>query len=508
MAACTDRAYMSIWNVIALSTVVGNPIRSVYPHVNGPNDKTPSILNKVFSTDENKHRNNICVMWSRLGPFRGTTWTPNHFVPVLQQTTHACTPQPTVNGNPVESISLSMKGEPTVVGNPVESINACTPQPTVVGNPVESINPPMNGEPTVVGNPVESINPPMKGEPTVVGNPVESINPHMNGEPTVVGNPVESINPPMKGEPTVVGNPVESINPPMKGEPTVVGNPVESINPHMNGEPTVVGNPVESINQPMNGEPTVVGNPVESINPPMNGEPTVVGNPVESINQPMNGEPTVVGNHVESINPYMKGEPTPKPKIYTSTPRHSVTKGQTINLKDECGQPVRITKVTISLPTRDISMVEDAEKTIAYGRDADQGSNSMGNLHDEPRHCELDHYSNVSDDNIAFSESTPDISKDNSNFQHENSSPENETYHHSESIENDSNGEHDEECNATVNRHTLPVPANTYALPSGRFHSKEDAYKLVMTKPYVHVDVPPGDKDCTKMLHIRHTRHF
>ena len=45
-----------------------------------------------------------------------------------------------------------------------------------------------------------------------------------------------------------------------------------------------------------------------------------------------------------------------------------------------------------------------------------------------------------------------------------------------------------------VKRRTLPVPANTYALPSGRFHSKEEAYKLVMTKPYVHVDVPPGDK--------------
>ena len=64
--ACTDRAYMSIWNVTALSSVVGNPVHSVYPPMSGEKDKRPPILNKVFSTDENKHKNSIFIMWSRL----------------------------------------------------------------------------------------------------------------------------------------------------------------------------------------------------------------------------------------------------------------------------------------------------------------------------------------------------------------------------------------------------------------------------------------------------------
>ena len=226
--------YMSIWNVIALSTVVGNPVHSVYPPMNGEKDKTPPILNKVFSTDENKHRNSICIMWSRLGPCRGTTWTPNHFVPVMQQTKQECTPQP---------------------------------------------------------------------------------------------------------------------------------------------------------------------------------------------------------------------------KTYTSTPRHSVTKGQTITLNDECGKPVRITKVTINMPPIDIRMYVDPDETIVYGRN-DHGSSSIGNLHSDAvnentilpsvstgnlhdestsdavnknpslpsdvnvsRHRESEqHNRNVSDNNIPFIESTPDISKENSTF--------------------------------------------------------------------------------------------
>lgn len=43
-------------------------------------------------------------------------------------------------------------------------------------------------------------------------------------------------------------------------------------------------------------------------------------------------------------------------------------------------------------------------------------------------------------------------------------------------------------------RHILPVPENTYALPSGHVHPTVEAYKLLMTKPYVHADVPLGDK--------------
>ena len=50
--ACTDGAYMSVWNMIALSTVVGNPIQSIYPTLNGEKDKTPRYLSKLFQTEE------------------------------------------------------------------------------------------------------------------------------------------------------------------------------------------------------------------------------------------------------------------------------------------------------------------------------------------------------------------------------------------------------------------------------------------------------------------------
>ena len=56
MAAATYGAYMSVWNMIALSTVVGNPVQSIYPAMNGEKDKIPLYLNKVFSTEENQHR--------------------------------------------------------------------------------------------------------------------------------------------------------------------------------------------------------------------------------------------------------------------------------------------------------------------------------------------------------------------------------------------------------------------------------------------------------------------
>ena len=56
LAACTDGAYMSVWNMMALSTVVGNPIQSIYPALNGEKDKTPGFLSKRFQTEENRNR--------------------------------------------------------------------------------------------------------------------------------------------------------------------------------------------------------------------------------------------------------------------------------------------------------------------------------------------------------------------------------------------------------------------------------------------------------------------
>ena len=35
MAAATDCAYMLVWNMIALSNVVGIPVQSIYPAMSG-----------------------------------------------------------------------------------------------------------------------------------------------------------------------------------------------------------------------------------------------------------------------------------------------------------------------------------------------------------------------------------------------------------------------------------------------------------------------------------------
>lgn len=81
---CSEGAYSSIWTIMALSSVVGLPINSVYPPMNGPQCKSHLALSKQFATAENKDRETLTILWSRMGPWRPPTWTGNHFVPVLR----------------------------------------------------------------------------------------------------------------------------------------------------------------------------------------------------------------------------------------------------------------------------------------------------------------------------------------------------------------------------------------------------------------------------------------
>ena len=83
-ACCTEGAYSSIWTIMALSTVVGLPISSFYPPMNGSKCKTHISLTKRFFTEENENRETLNILWSRLGPWRPPTWTGNHFVPVIE----------------------------------------------------------------------------------------------------------------------------------------------------------------------------------------------------------------------------------------------------------------------------------------------------------------------------------------------------------------------------------------------------------------------------------------
>ena len=70
---------------MALSSVVGLPIKSVYSPMNGTQCKAHNALSKPFVTDDTKNRETLTVMWSRMGPWRPPTWTGNHFVPILKQ---------------------------------------------------------------------------------------------------------------------------------------------------------------------------------------------------------------------------------------------------------------------------------------------------------------------------------------------------------------------------------------------------------------------------------------
>ena len=65
---CTEGAYSSIWTMMALSSVVGLPIKSVYPPMNGTQCKAHNALSKLFVTDDTKNRETLRVMWSRMGP--------------------------------------------------------------------------------------------------------------------------------------------------------------------------------------------------------------------------------------------------------------------------------------------------------------------------------------------------------------------------------------------------------------------------------------------------------
>ena len=76
---------MSVWNMIALRNVIGSSIQSVYPRMSGEKDKTPQIFNNAFQPEDNSHNERIAILWSRLGPCRGRSWTTNHFVPLLKQ---------------------------------------------------------------------------------------------------------------------------------------------------------------------------------------------------------------------------------------------------------------------------------------------------------------------------------------------------------------------------------------------------------------------------------------
>ncbi|KAL3858649.1 hypothetical protein ACJMK2_008912 [Sinanodonta woodiana] len=70
---------------MALSTIIGLPIQTLYPAMNGPLDRAPEVLTKLFSPDTNKEP--LTILWSRMGPGQRPMWTVNHFVHVFRHDT-------------------------------------------------------------------------------------------------------------------------------------------------------------------------------------------------------------------------------------------------------------------------------------------------------------------------------------------------------------------------------------------------------------------------------------
>ena len=80
----SDHGFSSAWTCLALSDVIRRDIISVYPRVNGPLDMTARILDTTFSPREKAFREPVVIMWtSGSPPQKGKSWTPNHFVPLV-----------------------------------------------------------------------------------------------------------------------------------------------------------------------------------------------------------------------------------------------------------------------------------------------------------------------------------------------------------------------------------------------------------------------------------------
>ena len=82
--AVTISAYSSSWAIQALCSVIGRKIVSIYPTVNSATDTVARVLNTDFLPREQRSRKAIFIAWSSsMLPQPGRTWTPNHFVPLL-----------------------------------------------------------------------------------------------------------------------------------------------------------------------------------------------------------------------------------------------------------------------------------------------------------------------------------------------------------------------------------------------------------------------------------------
>lgn len=79
--------YSSSWTMIALSNITRRKIESLYPLVNGAKDLATRTLNCVFHPSSGlRDTTTMKILWTNTVPYNPSTkksWTPNHFVPFI-----------------------------------------------------------------------------------------------------------------------------------------------------------------------------------------------------------------------------------------------------------------------------------------------------------------------------------------------------------------------------------------------------------------------------------------
>ncbi|KAG0720132.1 Vertnin [Chionoecetes opilio] len=121
------------WTLHAAASALRRPIVSLYPAVNGMLDPAVTSLNKTFQPlKQEKRKKNlkpVVVMWSSfVRRHQQGTWTPDHFVPVLERQDSR---QPIVNIDGSDSEEPAMKRRRTT---PPKVNTRATSRPTVSQN--------------------------------------------------------------------------------------------------------------------------------------------------------------------------------------------------------------------------------------------------------------------------------------------------------------------------------------------------------------------------------------
>ena len=84
---CKNACYCEIWQIFALSSILGVNIRSIYPGHGTPEKELNRHKKPRRYKPFCKNRDALVVMWTNNhNDSRATWWKPNHFVPIIMRT--------------------------------------------------------------------------------------------------------------------------------------------------------------------------------------------------------------------------------------------------------------------------------------------------------------------------------------------------------------------------------------------------------------------------------------